>query len=169
VNPTHRHLPTGALVHPDGYAAEDLEPLGTGEWDALQLARLKAELRAQVDQGADGFRGRFLTDIQGQDAIYSAKAAQAQAFLAAFAGGTATADLAAYPYVYREAEACLGEATVATMKARADIIMAAAGPANALLPVQEALRVARKEAIQAAETAEDAWALADVDWDALLG
>jgi hypothetical protein len=167
--PTHRHVPTGALVFPDGYDPADLEELAPGEWDARELARVRAEARVVVDRSAGAFRSGLLTDIAFQGGIYDVKAAQAQAFLAAFAAGTATADATAFAYVYQEALACLGEATVANMKARADIIMAAAGPAAALLPVQEALRVARKEAILAAETPEEVVALAEVDWSALLG
>jgi hypothetical protein len=165
MNPTHRVIATGDLVFAEGYDPADLEELPDGYFEAAELQTAKVDGRTKVDQTAGAFRATFLTDIPGQETIYTVKAAEAQKWLGTVAP---TADRAVFPYLYAEAMACLGSATVQTMTARAQIIMAAASQVAAANPVIEAQRVARKEAITAATTPEEVQTLATVDWAGLL-
>lgn len=131
----------------------------------LDLTRVAA--REAIDQSAGEFRRQYLTAIPGQETIYTLKAEQAAAFLQSLSGGTATAD-PELDYLFAEALACSGEATVQTMTARAQIIASAAAQTAIALPYLEAERVARKEAVIAAGTKENIQALAVVDWAAVL-
>ena len=166
-DPTHRHIPSGAMVFPDGYDPADLEELEPGYFAAAELARVKSELRASLDRGAGVFIASLITDIPRQDARYQLKAEEAVAWLQTPEADRDPAD-AAYPFIRAEAERCAGEASVATITSRAQIILAAATQLVAAEPHIEAARVAGKEAITAAATVEEARVAATVDWAALV-
>ena len=50
MNPTHRVIATGELVFPDGYDPADLEALADGEWEAIELERVKSDQLAVLTE-----------------------------------------------------------------------------------------------------------------------
>lgn len=90
-----------------------------------------------IDQAAGAARARYITVVPGQDATYSAKYADAQAFARA---GYPEGQLSLYPWVQAEAEALMVAGQTA-----ADEIMQQGDPWNQQLgPMIEKLRIAGK-------------------------
>lgn len=49
-NPTHRVIATGQLVFPEGYDRADIEALAEGEWEAIELERVKSDQLAALTE-----------------------------------------------------------------------------------------------------------------------
>lgn len=118
--------------------------------------------RAAIDQVAAEARGRHITGLTGQDLVYAAKLAQAQAYATAHA---ADAGAPVPAYVAAEVAAVGGTALQAaqTILAAADAFHAGPGP-----QIEQARR-AGKLAVQAATTAEEIQAAQDTALQALQG
>ena len=101
-----------------------------------------------IDAAAGAARARFVTIAPAQDSTYTAKYAQAQAYIAAGSPD----DASAYPWIAGEATA-----TGKSPKETAEIIVAAGDKwANVIGPKIEGLRIATKEKISAATTVDAA-------------
>lgn len=72
--PTHRHVPTGAVVYPEGYKPADLVALTQTELDAMDKAQAEKDALAEVDLARDGQRRMVMTQgPRGQGYVYSQK------------------------------------------------------------------------------------------------
>lgn len=172
-----RDAVTGELYHIDddapGYDADHWTDLGpvpadfspeTHVWDdaadayVLDLAPLELRLTAEIDAGAGDVRRRFITDVPGQQLVYSRKAEQARGWLADPAPSAGS-----YPALETEATA----SGIAIGDLVEDII-AAENAWAAVSDAIEAARMAAKRRVAAATTPETMIAAAQIDWDAVI-
>lgn len=152
--PTHRHLPSGALIFPSDEPAEDLQLLTDADW----AAEIEPRLLGQIDIECGQFRARFITTTPGQEMTYLEKERQARAWLA-----DADPDDADYPMLAAEAAA-----RGLSMSAQVDLVIAQADAWRQLGAAIEGARMGAKAAVQAATTEADKIAAAQVDWAGLL-
>jgi hypothetical protein len=112
------------------------------------LAKQRRLARQDIDSHAAQARQRYLTTLPGQDLVYAAKLAQAQAYITAYAADSGAAVPA---YVAADVAAVGGTAlaAAAAIVAAAEAFHAGPGP-----EIEEARR-AGKLAVQAAESAND--------------
>ncbi len=112
------------------------------------IPRQRREARQDIDTAAAEARMRYLTRLPGQDMVYAAKLAQAQAYITAHAADSAAA---VPPYVAADVAVAGGTALAAAQAivAAADAFHAGAGP-----QIEQARR-AGKLAVQAADNPED--------------
>lgn len=111
------------------------------------IPRQRREARQDIDTAAAEARMRYLTRLPGQDMVYAAKLAQAQAYITAHAADSAAA---VPPYVAADVAVAGGTALAAAQAivAAAEAFHTGAGP-----QIEQARR-AGKLAVQAATTAE---------------
>lgn len=116
------------------------------------LAQLILDARRDIDAAAGDARSRFITVANGQEAVYSAKLAQARQYLVDVA---ANAQAEVPPYVQASVLAASdrGQTITATQAAQTIANAAAAFHAGAG-PAIERLREAAKAAAGAAENAQ---------------
>ncbi|MDR6952692.1 hypothetical protein J2X65_002051 [Ancylobacter sp. 3268] len=122
----------------------------------VELAALKATLKAQVDSAAEAERLRYITAGTGQAMTYSAKADEARRL-----AGDAAPDAANYPLLAAE----IG-ITASDLAGVAAVVLA---NYQAWLGIGAAIEMARlgaKRAIDEAGNADDARAAADFAWPA---
>ena len=98
----------------------------------------------QIDAAAGRARARYLTTVPGQEATYTAKYAQAQAYIAA----GYPADTTAYPWIAQEAM----RSVLTTSQAADRIKMTGDLWANIVGPAIEGLRIGGKDALPALST-----------------
>ena len=112
--------------------------------DAAACRRWAAE---EIDAAAGRARSRYLTTVPGQEATYTAKYAQAQAYIAA----AYPADTTTYPWVAQEASR-----TGMTPTQAADRIKITGDAwANVIGPAIEGLRIGGKDGLEARLTIAD--------------
>lgn len=112
--------------------------------DAAACRRWAAE---EIDAAAGRARSRYLTTVPGQEATYTAKYAQAQAYIAA----AYPADTTPYPWVAQEASR-----TGMTPAQAADRIKITGDAwANVIGPAIEGLRIGGKDGLEARLTIPD--------------
>lgn len=153
--PTHRHIPSGALIFPGDELAEDLALLTDADW----AAEAQPRLLAQIDADCGRFRSRFITTTPGQEMTYLEKERQARDWAAA-----ADPQDADYPMIAGEAAA-----RGITLAAQVALVIAQADAWRLLGAAIEAARMGAKAAVIAATTEADKIAAAQVDWEGLLG
>ena len=114
----------------------------------MTIQRQRREARQEIDAAAADARLRHLTKLPGQDMVYAAKLAQAQAYITAHAADSG----AAVPgYVAAEVAAVGGTALAAAQA----IVAAAQAFHDGAGPDIEQARRAGKLAVQAADNHED--------------
>ncbi len=127
-------------------------------WDGSAFAIAEgavAALQARIDGEAEAVRQQFITAGSGQAMTYLRKEAEARAWLADNAAET--------PFLSAEAAA-----TGTTLAQLAPVIVARADAWAVIGPRIEAARLAAKQAIAAATSAEEINMAAAVDWAAVV-
>ncbi len=106
----------GKLIEPDvnGYPIAVDPPPPT-------LAEAQADALAAIDIAAGVARSRYITTVNGQDATYLLKAADADRYKAA---GYPDAQIASYPWVLAKAKAMVAVPAAADYQTAADLIIA---------------------------------------------
>lgn len=87
---------------------------------APTLAEAQSAALAAIDSAAGAARARYITTVNGQDATYLLKAADADRYKAA---GYPAAQIASYPWVLAKAKAASASSTAADYQAAADLII----------------------------------------------
>lgn len=143
---------TGKVVSIDGGFRVDFPPeLEQPEEPALTLPEIKASLKAYVDAAAETERGKYITAGSGQAMTYLQKAAEASAYLA-------SPDPAPNAYPLLSAEVGI---TAPTLGEVADVINSAFTKWQLVGAAIEAVRLSAKSAIENADTAAAAQAVAE--------
>lgn len=131
------------------------------DWPRPPLDDVRAAAKARIDAAAGRARARYITVAPGQEATYQAKAAEADAYVAA----GRPADTSAYPILSAEARA-----RGITVSQLADIVRATRDQWVRLAAAVEGLRIAGKLAVDAAAdnaAVEAAAAQAEAQLDAV--
>jgi hypothetical protein len=108
---------------------------------SVPLPEYKAQAKKAIDEAAGRARARYITAVPGQEATYQAKAAEADAYVAA----GRPADTSAYPILTAEAQA-----RGISVSALADLVRATRDQWIQLAAAIEALRIGGKLAVEAA-------------------
>lgn len=109
----------------------------------------RARALRDIDQAAGAARERYITDVAGQQAVYLTKMQEAMAYLAAHAANPATAVAGAH--IARQAERTSKTPLVVAQ----DVVDTGGLWLGEMSPIIEAERMAGKEAVAAAVSAED--------------
>lgn len=122
------------------------------------LSVIKADLLAKIDKQAGAVRGRYITTTPGQEMIYLEKRREAELILADPGQGDNVPD-ASTPHITSEAS----QHGVTRFEKAVEVVTMAQLWAT-ISPAIETLRLAAKDAVNAATTVAQARAAANITW-----